>query len=629
ARLALRVLALPAVETKLTLNGSSQIARRLSHLAQKGLGAWNWKHTVAGISLVGMLFLMTAGCDFSKTSSSGSTGAKPTSSSQLLQKFETDLKAKNKDAILALYNSEGVSDWMKAGLADEVDDWLTRDVKGVNLSPLPAGFSPTGQHGEVRFHLNVKPMGVIEAHFTDGFGIGMPYGKKGGVIYIAGVVTEQIPVPENATNKSVTIYVRSADGKPVPHIVVGSGAPNAIPILHFKALYGGADQFFTDGQGGLSLPQAATNLFLVVANSRGFGWLPNGNLTNGAILVIQPWTQIEGTWKNRTQPVAGEKLSLSIPPALYAVRPVRFGGVETRTDVNGHFVFTNVPPLKMEIQRFGKQGTGAEIFGSAIASIELKGGGTKDLEIDTHGRTVLGKVIIGKGLDTNIDLADCSGQFEPANRNLDHLYFHASSNGCFEEDFVEPGDYTVAGSIDSDGKHVALLDSISVHVPDDPSDAADAPFDMGAVTLNAPVNLKSGDTAPDFATTTVEGQPLKLSDFRGKYVLLDFWATWCGPCVGETPNLKATYDAFGNDKRFAMVSLSLDAEREAPQQFARNHDIAWIQGFLGDWSLDKLTSKYGVYGIPSIFLIGPDGKILATDLRGPKIKEAVAAALGR
>ena len=77
ARLALRVLALPAVETKLTLNGSSQIARRLNHLEQKGIGAWSWRHSAAGIGLVGVLFLMTAGCEFSRTNPAGSRDSKP------------------------------------------------------------------------------------------------------------------------------------------------------------------------------------------------------------------------------------------------------------------------------------------------------------------------------------------------------------------------------------------------------------------------------------------------------------------------------------------------------------------------------------------------------------------------
>jgi hypothetical protein len=91
--------------------------------------------------------------------------------------------------------------------------------------------------------------------------------------------------------------------------------------------------------------------------------------------------------------------------------------------------------------------------------------------------------------------------------------------------------------------------------------------------------------------------------------------------------LKATHDAFGKNARFAMISLSLDKDASAPERFTRRHDIAWTQGFLGDWSADRVTSTYGVHGIPAIFLIGPDGKILATQLRGTNILATVSANL--
>jgi peroxiredoxin len=138
-----------------------------------------------------------------------------------------------------------------------------------------------------------------------------------------------------------------------------------------------------------------------------------------------------------------------------------------------------------------------------------------------------------------------------------------------------------------------------------------------------------GDEAPDFEVRKLDGSSVRLADFRGKYVLLDFWATWCGPCRAETPNLKGVYDAYGKDPKFAMLGLSLDKAVEAPKDYARTEGIAWHQGFLGDWSKATLPARYGVEGIPAIFLIDPGGKIVSTDLRGAEIGKAVAAALGK
>lgn len=140
-------------------------------------------------------------------------------------------------------------------------------------------------------------------------------------------------------------------------------------------------------------------------------------------------------------------------------------------------------------------------------------------------------------------------------------------------------------------------------------------------------NLVAGQEAPDFKASTLDGKSFQLSDYRGKYILLDFWATWCGPCLAETPNLKKIHDAFGNRGDFVLIGLSLDRDAEKPRTYLKENQCGWVDGFLGDWGKDKVTKKYGVQGIPSIWLIGPDGKIVHKGLRGGRIYEAVNSAL--
>jgi peroxiredoxin len=169
--------------------------------------------------------------------------------------------------------------------------------------------------------------------------------------------------------------------------------------------------------------------------------------------------------------------------------------------------------------------------------------------------------------------------------------------------------------------------SANINVPG--ADKTNTTMDLGDLELGVKKVPHLGDMAPPFEVRTLDGEPLRLADFRGKYVLLDFWATWCGPCVGETPFLKATYKSFGANDRFAMISLSLDNDPDAPKEFARKNDLKWIQGFLGKWSDSKVTEIYGVDGIPSIFLIGPKGQIMMHGLRGEAIAEAVGKALSK
>lgn len=155
----------------------------------------------------------------------------------------------------------------------------------------------------------------------------------------------------------------------------------------------------------------------------------------------------------------------------------------------------------------------------------------------------------------------------------------------------------------------------------------DVPTNLGTKTLKLKNVLMPGDTAPDWTAKAYDGSAIKLSDYRSRYVLVDFWATWCGPCKAEVPNLEAVYQKHGGEK-FEIVGLSLDETIDLPKAYHEENPSPYAHAYLGNWGKTETTARdYGVMGIPSIWLIGPDGKIIARDLRGKSLREAVDAAL--
>jgi thiol-disulfide isomerase/thioredoxin len=110
-------------------------------------------------------------------------------------------------------------------------------------------------------------------------------------------------------------------------------------------------------------------------------------------------------------------------------------------------------------------------------------------------------------------------------------------------------------------------------------------------------------------------------------VLLDFWATWCGPCIGEIPQLQSIHEAFGKDERFAILSLSVDEKIEEPRKFQEKRKLPWSQAFLGSGIHGPIPGKFGVVAIPAFVLIGPDGRIVDRGMRGADIQKAVAKVL--
>ncbi|MDF2433306.1 MAG: hypothetical protein JWP44_2937 [Mucilaginibacter sp.] len=130
-----------------------------------------------------------------------------------------------------------------------------------------------------------------------------------------------------------------------------------------------------------------------------------------------------------------------------------------------------------------------------------------------------------------------------------------------------------------------------------------------------------GATAPDFSQADVNGAPVKLSSFRGKYVLIDFWASWCGPCREENPNVVKAYNRY-KEKNFTILGVSLDRPEGRDNWIAaiKSDGLSWTQvSDLKFWN-NAAAALYKVTAIPANFLIDPNGKIIARDLRGDDLE---------
>ena len=133
---------------------------------------------------------------------------------------------------------------------------------------------------------------------------------------------------------------------------------------------------------------------------------------------------------------------------------------------------------------------------------------------------------------------------------------------------------------------------------------------------------KVGKPAPSLAAKDVKGDVLRLDALKGRYVLVDFWATWCAPCIAELPRVEAAYAKY-HARGFEVVGVSLDETKSAVTDFVKTRNIPWRQVHNASAGAD-LVEAFGVGTIPATFLIDPNGVITRLELRGPALDRALA-----
>ena len=430
------------------------------------------------------------------------------------------------------------------------------------------------------------------------------------------------------------------DGKPAAGVQVCLGTQeNRVFVRGGLVQENSTDERTTTGPDGrLTLPKHDGAFLLVVAADAGFADATSDEFAKTGKIVLQPWGRIQGQVRIGRKPAAYQ--SIVYVPELpqdrgdsYRMRSYLY---PFTADSQGRFAVDRVIPGRGQIAR---------VLDTPLTSawcehtpVEVKPGQTTLVRLGGKGRPVIGRVVYDgtppEPVDwrTNDPAVLDLPRAERQNATTSWATFASGfeENGRFRIEDVAPGTYdlTIPLSLPSDkrtsgGPRDSMGEAIlRVIVPEGPDDQ---PVDLGDVKVR--LNVRVGDLAPDFTAPRLNGGQFKLSELRGKLVLLDFWATWCGPCRAEMPSVEDIQQTFGADPRFVLAGLSCDDGIERPAEYVKANSLTWTHVFAGAMLESEVTEKYLIRAIPATFLIGPNGRVLAINLRGAPLKEAVREAL--
>ena len=413
----------------------------------------------------------------------------------------------------------------------------------------------------------------------------------------------------------------------------------------------------TDDKGHFQLPPRQGIVTVFAVHKSGWAeWLCDGQ-GEAESVKLGPWSALEGTIYDGEEPAIGKRVTIrAMDPGPKELARGWFR-YETTTDEHGHFEFARVADGRLNLTADDPPG-----FGSAgerlKAKIELKSGEHQTLQLGGTGRTVIGKLTIPADLlaktsrpQTGSILAMETPFIPPPGydrlpaEEKQKLYqafldsptyrqylshptsygIHFNHDGSFRADNIPPGQYVIYFGLNGDkpdqNNVIPLLGSIRKIITVREADDGDnsQPFSLGTFTMTprpvAEHDFKPGSDAPDFVAQTYDGKKVRLSDLRGKVVMINFWATWCGPCIAEMPQLQKLSEKFAGDQRLVMVGISMDDQMQNPARFLKQHQLSWTQWYGGAAGTQDAFDAFAIQAIPSLWIISPTGKIVARDVQ--------------
>lgn len=448
---------------------------------------------------------------------------------------------------------------------------------------------------------------------------------------------------------AITGTVIDPSGRPLGNVTVFVTSEGVTANVYSKAINDlpATIRTTTAADGRFELRPAEQPSAVVARGDDGYAAVLVSDLTRTPSITLQSWARLEGTVRSGSKTVPHAKVDV----AQYGDQEDynRWHLIKERQiecDGNGHFVMEQVVPGDNSIGRLDpKRGMPARFY-----HLDLPAGKTTVITIGGDSRTLIGHLppearAFGFG-DGSVQIAQPKMPLPPNWDKLDEAQrqklqkafwetpeyrkwqqtanvaqFNIARDGTFRVEDIPAGTYEISvqvGEVVNSFVESAGWGMMPVTVPPVTPEQLDVPLDVGQVNITVEKRLGIGEAAPEIAGDSADGSSARLSDYRGKYVLLDLWTSQPGwNSLEKIPMLRALQDRFGGDPRFTILGVDMDTDRIAGTKAMAEQHMTWPEIVLKGWDDKRLSREYTL-SPANLFLIDPDGKLVAknTDVPG-------------